>query len=78
LDIIDQRWKEINENAITNLHLAMTNSVLFIVVENAIAKEIWDTLIKLYEAKSLPIRIFLKKKLYSSNDRVHIIDELHQ
>ena len=39
-------------NAIANLHLAL-------------AKEIWDHLARLYEARSLHNKIFLKRKLYA-------------
>ena len=50
--IIDERSKEMDENAIANLHLTMEN-----------VKDIWDTFHKLYEIKSLQTRIFLKRKL---------------
>jgi len=33
VDITDQRWKEINDNDITNLHLAMPNAILSSIVE---------------------------------------------
>ena len=64
-DITDEKWKEMDANAIANLHLAMADSVLSSVVEKKTAKEIWDALVKLYEVKSLHNRIFLKRKLYT-------------
>ncbi|KAK7263633.1 hypothetical protein RJT34_31226 [Clitoria ternatea] len=63
--ITDEKWKEMDDNAVSTLHLAMTDSVLSSIVEKDTAKEIWDTLIKLYEVKSLHNRIFLKRRLYT-------------
>ena len=51
-------------NAITNIHIALTDEVLSSVAEKKRAKEIWDTLTKLYEFKSLHNKIFLKQRLY--------------
>ncbi|KOM55676.1 hypothetical protein LR48_Vigan10g156800 [Vigna angularis] len=64
-EISDEKWKEMDDNAVANLHLAMADSVLSSIAEKKTAKEIWDTLIKLYEVKSLHTRIFLKRKLYT-------------
>jgi len=64
-EIADDKWKEMDGNAIANLHLAMADSVLSSVSKKTTAKEIWDALTKLYEAKSLHNRIFLKRKLYT-------------
>jgi len=63
--ITDKKWKEIDNNAIANLHLALAYAVLSSIAEKTIAKEIWDTLTSLYEVKSLHTRIFLKRKLYT-------------
>ncbi|KAF2294513.1 hypothetical protein GH714_012115 [Hevea brasiliensis] len=63
--ITDDRWKEMDDNAIANLHLAMADTVLSSVAEKKTAKEIWDTLTGLYEAKSLHNKIFLKRRLYT-------------
>jgi len=60
-EMMDQKWKKIDNNTIVNLYLAMADSVVSNVVDKDIAKEIWDALIKLYEAKSLHTRIFLKR-----------------
>ena len=54
-----------DENAIANLHLALADVVLSSIEEKKKAKEIWDHLTKLYEAKSLHNKIFLKRKLYT-------------
>ena len=61
----DGKWNEMDGNAIVNLHLALADGVLSSVAEKKTAKEIWDTLTKLYEAKSLHNKIFLKRKLYT-------------
>jgi len=63
--ITDKKWKEIDNNAITNLHLALADVVLSSIAENTTAKEIWDTLSSLCGIKSLHTRIFLKRKLYT-------------
>ncbi|KAH9670656.1 hypothetical protein KPL70_017059 [Citrus sinensis] len=65
MEITDDKWNEVDDNAISNLHLALADGVLSSVVEKNTAKEIWDTLTKLYEAKSLHNKIFLKRKLYT-------------
>ena len=41
--ITDKKWKEIDNNAIANLHLALEDAVLSSIAENT-TKEIWDTL----------------------------------
>ncbi|KAH9714593.1 hypothetical protein KPL71_020713 [Citrus sinensis] len=64
MEITDDKWNEVDGNAISDLHLALADGVLSSVVEKNKAKEIWDTLTKLYEAKSLHNKIFLKRKLY--------------
>jgi len=64
-DITDKKWKEIDNNAIANLHLALADAVLSSIAEKTTTKEIWDTLTSLYEVKSLHTRIFLKRKLYT-------------
>ena len=65
MEITDDKWNEIDGNAISDLHLALANGVLSSVVEKNTVKKIWDTLIKLYEVKSLHNKIFLNKKLYT-------------
>jgi len=66
-------------NAIANLHLAMTNSVLSSIAEKKSAKEIWDALIKLYKVKSLHTRIFLKRRLYTlrMNESISITNHIN-
>jgi len=63
--ITDKKWKEIDNNAIANLHLALVDAVLSSIAEKTTTKKIWDTLTSLYEVKSLHTRIFLKRKLYT-------------
>ena len=65
MEITDDKWNEVNGNTISDLHLALADGVLSSMVEKNTAKEIWDTLTKLYEAKSLHNKIFLKRKLYT-------------
>ncbi|RDX70842.1 hypothetical protein CR513_49869, partial [Mucuna pruriens] len=42
INTIEERWKENDDNTVSKLHLAMTNSVLSSVVKKKIAKEICD------------------------------------
>jgi len=63
--ITDQKWKEIDNNVIANLHLALVDTILSSIAEKTTAKEIWNTLTSLCEVKSLHTRIFLKRKLYT-------------
>ncbi|KAH9752597.1 hypothetical protein KPL71_014753 [Citrus sinensis] len=65
MEITDDKWNEIDGTAISDLHLALVDGVLSSVAEKNTAKEIWNTLTKLYEAKSLHNKIFLKRKLYT-------------
>ncbi|KAH9654151.1 hypothetical protein KPL70_027652 [Citrus sinensis] len=65
MEITDDKWNEIDGNVISDLHLALADGVLSSVAEKNLANEIWDTLTKLYEAKSLHNKIFLKRKLYT-------------
>ena len=61
----DSKWNEMDGNAIANLHLALADEVLSSVAEKKTAKKIWDTLSRMYEAKSRHNKIFLKRRLYT-------------
>ncbi|GJR70515.1 hypothetical protein Tco_0016580 [Tanacetum coccineum] len=61
----DSKWDEMDRNAVANLHLALTDGVLSSIEEKKSAKEIWDHLARLYEARSLHNKKFLKRKLYA-------------
>ncbi|GJU06711.1 hypothetical protein Tco_1123141 [Tanacetum coccineum] len=61
----DSKWDEMDRNAIANLHLALANGVLSSIEEKKSANEIWDHLARLYEARSLHNKKFLKRKLYA-------------
>ena len=63
--VTDDKWKEMDAMAVANMHLALSDSVLSGVEEKKSAKEIWDALTKLYQAKSLHNKIFLKRRLYT-------------
>nr|GEZ16483.1 retrovirus-related Pol polyprotein from transposon TNT 1-94 [Tanacetum cinerariifolium] len=52
-------------NAIANLHLALANEVLSTIEQKKTEKDIWDHLARLYEARSLHNKKFLKRKLYA-------------
>ena len=64
-EITQEKWNEMDGNAIANIHLALADEILSSIEEKRTAKEIWDHLTKLYEAKSLHNKIFLKRKLYT-------------
>ncbi|KAE8716977.1 cytochrome P450 71A9-like [Hibiscus syriacus] len=61
----DNKWIEMDGNAMVNFHLALADEVLSSIEEKKTTKEIWDHLTKLYEATSLHNKIFLKRKLYT-------------
>ncbi|KAE8680428.1 putative Double Clp-N motif-containing P-loop nucleoside triphosphate hydrolases superfamily protein [Hibiscus syriacus] len=61
----DNKWIEMDGNAMANFHLALADEVLSSIEEKKTAKEIWHHLTKLYEATSLHNKIFLKRKLYT-------------
>ncbi|GJV97561.1 hypothetical protein Tco_1549138 [Tanacetum coccineum] len=61
----DSKWAKMDGNDIENLHLALEDGVLSSIEEKKTAKEIWDHLARLYEARSLHNKIFLKRKLYA-------------
>ncbi|GJU27956.1 gag-pol polyprotein [Tanacetum coccineum] len=61
----DSKWDEMDGNAIANLHLALADGVLSSLEEKKSAKEIWDHLARLYEARSLHNKFFLKRKFYA-------------
>ena len=62
--LADDKWKEIDNNTIANLHLALADSVLSSVAEKTTAKEIWEALTRIYETKPLHNKMLLKRKLY--------------
>nr|GEX49786.1 retrovirus-related Pol polyprotein from transposon TNT 1-94 [Tanacetum cinerariifolium] len=61
----DSKWDEMDGNAFANLHLAVADGVLSSIEEKKSAKEIWDHLARLYEARSLHNKFFLKRKIYA-------------
>ncbi|GKC44834.1 hypothetical protein Tco_1062556 [Tanacetum coccineum] len=61
----NSKWDEMDGNAVANLHLALADGVLSSIKEKKNAKEIWDHLARLYEARSLHNKFFLKRKLYA-------------
>ena len=61
----DDKWNEMEGNVIVDLHLTLTDGVLSNLTEKKTIKEIYNTLTRLYEAKSLHNKIFLKMRLYT-------------
>ncbi|XP_058734825.1 uncharacterized protein LOC131606667 [Vicia villosa] len=51
VDITDEKRKDMDDNAVAILHLAMADPVLSSIAEKKTAKKIWDTLIQMYEVK---------------------------
>lgn len=62
-EITDAKRNKMDGNAIANLHLTLANAVLSSLEEKKTVKEIWGALTKLYKAKSLYNKIFLKKEI---------------
>ncbi|GJZ93137.1 hypothetical protein Tco_0665202, partial [Tanacetum coccineum] len=68
---MNSKWDEMDGNAIANLHLALADGVLSSIEEKKRAKEIWDHLARLYEARNNKIdttKKFLSETLCSSHD----------
>ncbi|XP_020271737.1 uncharacterized protein LOC109846911 [Asparagus officinalis] len=73
-----------NENAIVNIHLALVDGALSSIEDKNTTNEIYDTLTKLYEEKSLYNKIILKRRLYtlrmtkstSMTDYINILNTL--
>ncbi|GJS42643.1 gag-pol polyprotein [Tanacetum coccineum] len=61
----DSKWDEMDGNAIANLHVALADGVLSSIEEKKSAKEIWDHLARLYEARSIHNKKILKRRLYA-------------
>ncbi|GJY85743.1 gag-pol polyprotein [Tanacetum coccineum] len=61
----DSKWDEMDGNAIAKLHLALADGVLSSIKEKKTAMEIWDHLARLYKARTLHNKKFLKRKLYA-------------
>lgn len=49
----DSKWNETNHIAIDELNLVLVDGISSSVAQKKIANEIWDTLTRTYEAKSL-------------------------
>ena len=58
-------------NTISDLHLALADGVLSTVAEKKTAKEIWDTLTKLYEAIATQQNLLEEETLYFSNGGIY-------
>ena len=46
----DDKWNEMDENVIADLHLAVADEVLSSVAKKNTTKKIWDTLTRLYKS----------------------------
>ncbi|GJT95916.1 hypothetical protein Tco_1091434 [Tanacetum coccineum] len=57
----NSKWAKMDRNTIANLHLALADGVLSSIEEKKTAKDIWNHLARLYEARSLHNKKFLKK-----------------
>jgi len=68
-----------NGNDIANIHLALADELLSSVADKKTDKEIWDTLTKLYESKSLHNKIFLNRRLYTLQmaETTSVIDHIN-
>ena len=56
----------------------LTYTILSIIIENTTTKDIWNTLMKLYNFMSLYTRICLKRNFYTLNECVHSSEKPHQ
>ncbi|KAK8976639.1 hypothetical protein V6N11_057239 [Hibiscus sabdariffa] len=72
-DFIDNnKWNEMDENAIADLHLALADEVLSSIEEKKTAKEIWDHLTKFYKIEPQERAELLLQSLPDSYDQLII------
>nr|GEV50093.1 retrovirus-related Pol polyprotein from transposon TNT 1-94 [Tanacetum cinerariifolium] len=67
----DSKWAEMDGNAIANLHMALPDGVLSSIEEKKTAKDIWDPLARLYEARSLQNNFSQGETLCSLHDEIY-------
>ena len=56
-NVEDKKWEQMDEDIVSSLHLVVVDNILSNISELQLIKEIWDTLTKLYEVKSLHKKI---------------------
>jgi hypothetical protein len=59
----------LDQKAKSTIRLHLSDLVLLNVSEEAIAKDLWEKLGKLYQSKSLINKLFLRKKIYNPRMR---------
>jgi hypothetical protein len=62
-------WKKLDQRPKSTNRPCLSDSVLLNVLEEAIAKDLWDKLGKLYQSKFLVNNFFLRKNLYNMRMR---------
>jgi hypothetical protein len=58
-------WKKMDWKEKSTIRMCLSDLVLLNVSEEATTKDLWETLGKLYQSKSLVNKLFLRKKLYN-------------
>ena len=78
IEIIDDKWNEIDGNTISDLYLALEDEVLSNVAEKNTAKEIWDTYKIVRGQVIIQQNLLEEETLYSSNSGIYNGDRPHQ
>ena len=77
--LANDKWKEMDDNVVANLHWALADSILLSIAEKKMAKEIWDALVWIvWDPVTSQKNIFKEKTVFSSNEWIHIGDGSHQ
>ena len=75
----NEEWKDLDAKALSTIHLCLVDDVLFNIVGNDTTSGLWSKMESLYMTKSLTIRIYLKRQLYSlwMKEGTTIVDHLN-
>ena len=60
----NEDWQKTDEKAMASIFLSLSQNVLFNVLNEKTAKEVWDKLQNMYQTASAANKIFIMKKLY--------------
>jgi hypothetical protein len=63
--ITDNDWDEMDERALSSIHLCLADDVMFNIVSEKTVAGLWMKMESLYMTKSLMNKMFLKIQLYS-------------
>ncbi|POO02710.1 hypothetical protein TorRG33x02_016960, partial [Trema orientale] len=63
--ISDEDWKDLDERAASAIRMCLAKNILVNMLGISTAKDLWEKLRKLYRAKGVSNRVYLKKQFYT-------------